>query len=146
MRRGVVIKTVINGMTFNGATKDPVQKAVRDALIAFMAATAQAQANVPISAASRASRARNLRRCANSSDKTRCLHRSPRMLGLAGKRSTSSKTIRRRAKPRLRPGGYDSQFASWNFFGKLHNPHRNAWQRCILPLNNRFNLRQYFDH
>src|SRR5690348_4988494 len=44
MRRGVVIKTVINSMTFNGATKDPVQKAVRDALIAFMAATAQAQA------------------------------------------------------------------------------------------------------
>jgi hypothetical protein len=26
-------------------------------------------------------------RCANSSDKTRCLHRSPRMLGLAGKRA-----------------------------------------------------------
>jgi putative DNA-invertase from lambdoid prophage Rac len=44
MRRGVVIKTVINGMTFDGATKDPVQKAVRDALIGFMAATAQAQA------------------------------------------------------------------------------------------------------
>lgn len=44
MRRGVVIKTVINGMTFDGATKDPVLKAVRDALIAFMAATAQAQA------------------------------------------------------------------------------------------------------
>lgn len=44
MRRGVVIKTVINGMTFDGATKDPIQQAVRDALIAFMAATAQAQA------------------------------------------------------------------------------------------------------
>jgi putative DNA-invertase from lambdoid prophage Rac len=44
MRRGVVIKTVINGMTFDGATKDAMQKAVRDALIAFMAATAQAQA------------------------------------------------------------------------------------------------------
>lgn len=44
MRKGVVIKTVINGMTFDGATKDPVQQAVRDALIAFMAATAQAQA------------------------------------------------------------------------------------------------------
>lgn len=44
MKRGVVIKTVINGMTFDGATKDPVQKAVRDALIGFMAATAQAQA------------------------------------------------------------------------------------------------------
>lgn len=44
MRRGVVIKTIINGLTFDGATNDPVQMAVRDALIAFMAATAQAQA------------------------------------------------------------------------------------------------------
>jgi putative DNA-invertase from lambdoid prophage Rac len=44
MQRGVVTKTVINGMTFDGATKDPIKKAVRDALIAFMAATAQAQA------------------------------------------------------------------------------------------------------
>ncbi len=44
MRRGVVIRTVINNMTFDGATKDPIQQAVRDALIAFMAATAQAQA------------------------------------------------------------------------------------------------------
>jgi putative DNA-invertase from lambdoid prophage Rac len=44
MQRGVVIKTIINGMTFDGATKDPIAKAVRDALIAFMAATAQAQA------------------------------------------------------------------------------------------------------
>jgi DNA invertase Pin-like site-specific DNA recombinase len=41
----VVIRTVINNMTFDGATQDPVQKAVRDALIAFMAATAQAQAD-----------------------------------------------------------------------------------------------------
>jgi DNA invertase Pin-like site-specific DNA recombinase len=44
MRQGVVIRTVINNMTFDGATTDPVQQAVRDALIAFMAATAQAQA------------------------------------------------------------------------------------------------------
>ncbi|WP_460273937.1 recombinase family protein [Celeribacter sp. ULVN23_4] len=44
MRQGVVIRTVINNMTFDGATKDPMQEAVRDALIAFMAATAQAQA------------------------------------------------------------------------------------------------------
>jgi DNA invertase Pin-like site-specific DNA recombinase len=44
MRRGVVIRTVINNMTFDGATKDPIQKAVRDALIGFMAATAEAQA------------------------------------------------------------------------------------------------------
>jgi DNA invertase Pin-like site-specific DNA recombinase len=44
MRRGVVVRTVINGLTFDGATTDPMQQAVRDALIAFMAATAQAQA------------------------------------------------------------------------------------------------------
>ena len=44
MRQGVVIKTVIGRMVFDGATKDPVQQAVRDALIAFMAASAQAQA------------------------------------------------------------------------------------------------------
>jgi putative DNA-invertase from lambdoid prophage Rac len=31
-------------MTFDGSTKDAMQQAVRDALIAFMAATAQAQA------------------------------------------------------------------------------------------------------
>ena len=44
MRRGVVIKTVINCMTFDGATKDPMAMAVRDALIGFMAALSQAQA------------------------------------------------------------------------------------------------------
>ena len=44
MRQGVIIRTVINSMTFDGATRDPMQQAVRDALIAFMAATAQAQA------------------------------------------------------------------------------------------------------
>ena len=44
MRRGVVIRTVINNLTFDGATVDPMQQAVRDAMIAFMAATAQAQA------------------------------------------------------------------------------------------------------
>jgi putative DNA-invertase from lambdoid prophage Rac len=44
MRRGVVIKTVINGMAFDGSTKDPMQKAVRDALIGFMAAMSQSQA------------------------------------------------------------------------------------------------------
>lgn len=44
MRQGVIIKTVINGMTFDGATTDPMEQAVRDALIGFMAATAQAQA------------------------------------------------------------------------------------------------------
>lgn len=43
MKRGVVVKTVINSMVFDGSTTDPIQMAVRDALIAFMAATAQAQ-------------------------------------------------------------------------------------------------------
>ena len=42
--RGVVIKTVINGMTFDGTAKDPMSKAVRDALLGFMAAMAEAQA------------------------------------------------------------------------------------------------------
>jgi len=46
MRRGVVIRTVINNMTFDGSTKDPMQAAVRDSLIAFMAAMAQAEAEV----------------------------------------------------------------------------------------------------
>lgn len=44
LKRGVIIKTVINRMVFDGSTTDPTQMAVRDALIAFMAATAQAQA------------------------------------------------------------------------------------------------------
>ncbi|TXN41464.1 recombinase family protein [Methylobacterium sp. WL30] len=44
MRRGVIVRTVINGLTFDGATKDPMQQAVRDALIGFMAAMSQAQA------------------------------------------------------------------------------------------------------
>lgn len=44
MRRGVIVRTIINGMVFDGATKDPMQMAVRDALIGFMAAMAQAQA------------------------------------------------------------------------------------------------------
>lgn len=44
MRRGIVVKTVISSMTFDGATKEPMQQAIRDALIAFMSASAQAQA------------------------------------------------------------------------------------------------------
>jgi hypothetical protein len=44
MKRGIIVRTVINNFTFDGATADPVQKAIRDALISFMAATAQSQA------------------------------------------------------------------------------------------------------
>lgn len=44
MARGVIVRTVINAMVFDGSTADSVQMAVRDALIGFMAATAQAQA------------------------------------------------------------------------------------------------------
>lgn len=43
IRRGVIIRTIINNMTFDGSTRDPMQMAVRDALISFMAASAQAQ-------------------------------------------------------------------------------------------------------
>jgi DNA invertase Pin-like site-specific DNA recombinase len=43
MRRGVVVRTVIGNMTFDGAGSDPMLMAVRDALISFLAATAQAQ-------------------------------------------------------------------------------------------------------
>jgi putative DNA-invertase from lambdoid prophage Rac len=44
IKRGVIVRTIINNLTFDGSTKDPMQMAVRDALIAFMAASAQAQA------------------------------------------------------------------------------------------------------
>lgn len=44
MRQGVVIRTVISGLVFDGATTDPMQAAVRDAMIAFMSASAAAQA------------------------------------------------------------------------------------------------------
>ena len=43
IRQGVIIRTVINDMTFDGSTTDSVKQAVRDAMIAFLAATAQAQ-------------------------------------------------------------------------------------------------------
>jgi putative DNA-invertase from lambdoid prophage Rac len=46
IRRGVIIRTVINGLTFDGSSKEPMTQAVRDSLIAFMAAMAQAQAEV----------------------------------------------------------------------------------------------------
>ncbi|MBJ3778895.1 recombinase family protein [Acuticoccus sp. 2012] len=42
--RGVTIRTVINAMTFDGASTDPMTRAVRDALLGFMAAMAEAQA------------------------------------------------------------------------------------------------------
>src|ERR1700741_4321993 len=44
MGGGMGNATATNNITFDGTTKDPVQKAVRDDLIAFRAATAQAQA------------------------------------------------------------------------------------------------------
>ncbi len=44
LNRGVTIKTVINGMVFDAQPKTAMDKAVRDALIGFMAAQAEAQA------------------------------------------------------------------------------------------------------
>jgi len=43
--QGVIIRTVINGLAFDGATKDPMQKAMRDAMVGFLAALAEAQAD-----------------------------------------------------------------------------------------------------
>jgi DNA invertase Pin-like site-specific DNA recombinase len=44
MNEGVVVKTVTKMMVCDGSTTDPIEKAVRDPMIAFMAATARAQA------------------------------------------------------------------------------------------------------
>jgi putative DNA-invertase from lambdoid prophage Rac len=80
MARGVVIRTVINGMTFDGSTADPMQQAVRDALIGFLAATAAIgpESSTPravktrrILAASRRSRGSNSRRSAICSARAR---------------------------------------------------------------------------
>ena len=46
MAMGVVVRTVINKMVFDGSTENPMEKAVRDSMIAFMAASAQSQAEV----------------------------------------------------------------------------------------------------
>ncbi|MDU8911990.1 recombinase family protein [Aestuariicoccus sp. MJ-SS9] len=44
MQMGVTIRTVINGMTFDAKPRDPMHKAIRDALLSFMAALGEAQA------------------------------------------------------------------------------------------------------
>jgi hypothetical protein len=36
IRRGIRIETVINRMSFDGTTADPMKQAVRDSLVAFM--------------------------------------------------------------------------------------------------------------
>ena len=46
IRRGIRIETVINRLSFDGTTTDPMKQAVRDSLVAFMAAMAQSQAEV----------------------------------------------------------------------------------------------------
>ena len=40
------IETVINRTVFDGTTADPMQQAIRDSLLAFMAAMAQSQAEI----------------------------------------------------------------------------------------------------
>lgn len=42
--RGVIVRTVIGNMTFDGSAADPMSRAIRDAHIAFLAASAQAEA------------------------------------------------------------------------------------------------------
>lgn len=72
MRRGVIVKTVINAMAFDGATTDPVQMAVRDALIGFMAATAQAQAE-----ATKAAQKAGIEHARTQAEQTAYLGRKP---------------------------------------------------------------------
>jgi putative DNA-invertase from lambdoid prophage Rac len=43
IQKGVIVRTVINGLKFDGATQNPMEKAVRDAMIEFMAGMAEAQ-------------------------------------------------------------------------------------------------------
>jgi putative DNA-invertase from lambdoid prophage Rac len=43
MERGVIVKTVLNKMVFDGSIDEPTQMAVRDSILAFLAAMAQAQ-------------------------------------------------------------------------------------------------------
>jgi DNA invertase Pin-like site-specific DNA recombinase len=44
MKRGVIVRTIINNYTFDGSLTDPMQMAIRDALLGFMAAMGEAQA------------------------------------------------------------------------------------------------------
>jgi DNA invertase Pin-like site-specific DNA recombinase len=44
MDRGITVRTVIGNFTFDGAVADPMMQAIRDTLIAFLAAQGQAQA------------------------------------------------------------------------------------------------------
>jgi DNA invertase Pin-like site-specific DNA recombinase len=46
INRGVRIETVVNQMCFDGSATDPMRQALRDSMLAFMAAMAQAQAEV----------------------------------------------------------------------------------------------------
>ncbi len=43
MRQGVIVKTLINDMEFDGSRTDPMGMALRDAMMTFMAGMAQAQ-------------------------------------------------------------------------------------------------------
>ena len=43
MRQGVIVKTMINDMEFDGSRTDPMGMALRDAMMTFMAGMAQAQ-------------------------------------------------------------------------------------------------------
>lgn len=42
LRAGVRVECTLNGMSFDGATGDPIEKATRDAVLAFMAAQGEA--------------------------------------------------------------------------------------------------------
>ena len=43
LKRGVIIRTIINAMVFDGSATTPMDKAIRDAMIGFLSAMAQAE-------------------------------------------------------------------------------------------------------
>jgi putative DNA-invertase from lambdoid prophage Rac len=110
MKRGIVIRTVVNGLVFDGATQDPMQMAVRDALISFMAALSQMQAEATREAQragiEHAKARDNAYAAGNRPSRAsgRRFARSPRRLASRGRRSTSSRTIQRGPKAYSRRG------------------------------------------
>jgi DNA invertase Pin-like site-specific DNA recombinase len=91
MGRGVIIRTVINGLTFDGVTRDPMQQAVRDALIAFMAGTGRGHRLPPLPRRKLHHRHRTRRRRRLSAQEVRRPFRHP---ARAARRSRSGQTGR----------------------------------------------------
>jgi hypothetical protein len=125
MARGIVIKTVISGLTFDGATKDPMQKAVRDALIAFMAAMAEAQAEATREAQragiahAKANEPRSWPSTGALAVPNGCFQRSH---GDAGVHGSTNRVADNLARPGVKDGGEIDEAAGDGDIGQVRNP------------------------